>query len=126
MTALINISGLNKSYQKQQVLKDVALSVYPGQILGLVGPNGAGKTTCLQALLGLTNFEGNIEVCGFNPNTQRVKMLNEVAYISDVAVLPKWLKVNQALEYMECGHGKFDREKAEGFLAKTNIPPAAK
>ena len=111
MSALINISGLNKSYQKQQVLKDVALSVYPGQILGLVGPNGAGKTTCLQALLGLTDFDGNIEVCGFNPNKQRVEMLNEVAYISDVAVLPKWLKVNQA--HGEWQHDSQDRKRQQ-------------
>lgn len=126
MTALITLSGLSKSYSNQKVLKDVNLSVSPGQILGLVGPNGAGKTTCLQALLGLTGYEGTIDVLGYDPNRQRVQMLNEVAYISDVAVLPKWIKVEQALSYMQGVHPNFNREKAEAFLAKTNIPPAAK
>lgn len=126
MSALISISGLNKSYSNHQVLNDIDLSVAPGQILGLVGPNGAGKTTCLQALLGLTNYDGDIDVLGYNPKQQRDKMLNDVAYIADVAVLPKWLKVNQALSYMEGVHKNFNRSKAEGFLAKTNIPTTAK
>lgn len=126
MTALINISGLHKSYGEHTVLKDINLSVYPGQILGLVGPNGAGKTTCLHALLGLEKSEGNISVLGFNPYKERVKMLNDVAYISDVAVLPKWLKVKQALEYMSGIHPRFSRNKAEAFLAKTNIKANSK
>lgn len=126
MSALISISGLNKSYQSHQVLNEVELTVQPGQILGLVGPNGAGKTTCLQALLGLTNYDGHIDVLGYNPKKQRDKMLNDVAYIADVAVLPKWLKVSQALSYMEGVHTNFNRSKAEGFLAKTNIPVSAK
>lgn len=121
MTALISIKNLNKSYQDKHVLKDISLNIEPGQILGLVGPNGAGKTTCLQALLGLTRFEGSIEVLGYNPATQRSTMLNDVAYIADVAVLPKWLKVSQALTYMQGVHPNFNREKAETFLGKTNI-----
>jgi ABC-2 type transport system ATP-binding protein len=121
MKPLISINSLNKSYQDKHVLKDVNLSVAPGQILGLVGPNGAGKTTCLQALLGLTSFEGSIDVLGYDPATQRSAMLNEVAYIADVAVLPKWLKVSQALTYMQGVHPNFNREKAEIFLGKTNI-----
>jgi ABC-2 type transport system ATP-binding protein len=126
MSELISISGLNKSYSGKAVLKDVNLSVKAGQILGLVGPNGAGKTTCLQALLGLAPFEGNIDVLGYNPQKQRHQMLNDVAYIADVAVLPKWLKVEQALAYMEGVHKNFSREKAETFLAKTNISSSAK
>lgn len=126
MSALITLNGINKSYGEQPVLQQVNLSVYPGQILGLVGPNGAGKTTCLQALLGLTSYDGDIDVVGFNPSQQRAKMLNEVAYISDVAVLPKWLKVNQALSYMQGVHPKFQLDKAQAFLAKTNIPMSAK
>ena len=126
MSELISISGLNKSYSGKAVLKDVNLSVKAGQILGLVGPNGAGKTTCLQALLGLAPFEGNIDVLGYNPQKQRHQMLDEVAYIADVAVLPKWLKVEQALSYMEGVHKNFNREKAETFLAKTNISSSAK
>lgn len=126
MTALISISGLSKSYNTQKVLQNVNLTVLPGQILGLVGPNGAGKTTCLQALLGLTDYQGDINVLGYDPHKQRVKMLTEVAYIADVAVLPKWIKVLQALSYMQGVHPNFNRQKAETFLAKTNIPLSAK
>lgn len=126
MSALISITGLNKSYKTKHVLNDVNLHVSAGQILGLVGPNGAGKTTCLQALLGLTQYEGSIDVLGYNPQKQRDTMLNDVAYIADVAVLPKWLKVCQALTYMQGVHPNFNRSKAEAFLAKTNIPTSAK
>jgi len=121
MSELISITGLNKSYGKKHVVNDVNLSVHAGQIVGLVGPNGAGKTTCLQALLGLTDFEGDINVLGHHPRNDREKMLNDVAYISDVAILPKWLKVSQALTYMSEIHPNFDIEKASAFLAKTNI-----
>ena len=121
MSELISIAGLNKFYDKKHVVKEVNLSVHAGQILGLVGPNGAGKTTCLQALLGLTNFDGDISVLGYHPRKDREKMLNEVAYISDVAILPKWLKVSQALTYMSEVHPNFDIDKALEFLAKTNI-----
>lgn len=126
MTTLISINNLNKSYGAKKVVNNVNLTVQAGQILGLVGPNGAGKTTCLQAMLGLSNFDGQIDILGFNPRKEREKMLNEVAYISDVAVLPKWLKVSQALDYMGEIHKNFNREKAEGFLAKTNIEQSAK
>jgi len=121
MSELISITGLNKHYGKKQVVSDVNLSIHKGQIVGLVGPNGAGKTTCLQALLGLTDFEGDINVLGHHPRKDREKMLNDVAYISDVAILPKWLKVTQALTYMSEIHPNFDIEKAQTFLAKTNI-----
>ena len=121
MSELISITGLNKSYGHKHVVSDVNLSVHKGQILGLVGPNGAGKTTCLQSLLGLTNFEGDIDVLGHHPRKDREKMLNDVAYISDVAILPKWLIVTQALTYMNDIHPNFDIEKARVFLAKTNI-----
>jgi ABC-2 type transport system ATP-binding protein len=121
MSELISITGLNKSYGKKHVVSDVNLSIHKGQIVGLVGPNGAGKTTCLQSLLGLTDFEGDINVLGHHPRKDREKMLNDVAYISDVAILPKWLKVTQALSYMNDVHPNFDIEKAREFLAKTNI-----
>jgi ABC-2 type transport system ATP-binding protein len=121
MSELISITGLNKSYGKKHVVSDVSLSIHKGQIVGLVGPNGAGKTTCLQSLLGLTDFEGDINVLGHHPRKNREKMLNDVAYISDVAILPKWLKVTQALSYMNDVHPNFDIEKARTFLAKTNI-----
>jgi ABC-2 type transport system ATP-binding protein len=121
MNELISITGLNKSYGKKHVVSDVNLSIHKGQIVGLVGPNGAGKTTCLQSMLGLIDFEGDINVLGHHPRKDREKMLNDVAYISDVAILPKWLKVTQALSYMNDVHPNFDIEKARKFLAKTNI-----
>lgn len=126
MTDLISIQGLTKTYNNATVVNQIDLTVTAGQILGLVGPNGAGKTTCLQAILGLIDCQGSVEVLGLNPRTQRQEMLEQVAYIADVAVLPKWLKVSQALEYMAGVHPKFDIEKAETFLAKTNISKSAK
>ncbi len=121
MEALISITNLNKSYGSKKVLSGVNLSLTAGQIIGLVGPNGAGKTTCLQAVLGLTDYEGEINVLGHHPRKDRVNMLKDVAYISDVAILPKWLKVSQALSYMNEVHPNFNLAKAEAFLAKTNI-----
>ncbi|WP_057830157.1 ABC transporter ATP-binding protein [Colwellia sp. TT2012] len=121
MSSLISISNLNKSYGNKKVLSGINLSVNAGQIVGLVGPNGAGKTTCLQAILGLTDFEGDISVLGHHPRKDRVNMLKDVAYIADVAILPKWLKVSQALSYMQEIHPNFSIEKAQAFLAKTNI-----
>jgi len=121
MSPLISISKLNKSYGTKSVISNVDLAIHAGQIVGLVGPNGAGKTTCLQALLGLIDFEGDINVLGHHPRKNRVKMLNDVAYIADVAILPKWLKVSQALIYMQDIHKNFDVEKAKEFLQKTNI-----
>ena len=126
MSTMVSILGLQKSYKNKQVLNDVNLTLSAGQILGLVGPNGAGKTTCLQALLGLISYDGNIDVLGYNPRKNREKMLADVAYIADVAVLPKWIKVSQALTYMQGVHPNFNRQKAEAFLAKTNIPATAK
>jgi ABC-2 type transport system ATP-binding protein len=126
MSAMISISGLHKSYKDKQVLDDVNLTLSAGQILGLVGPNGAGKTTCLQTLLGLTSYEGEIDVLGYNPSKNRARMLLDVAYIADVAVLPKWIKVSQLLTYMQGVHPNFNQQKAKDFLAKTNIPTTSK
>ena len=121
MESLISITNVNKSYGSKKVLSGVDLTFTAGQIIGLVGPNGAGKTTCLQAILGLTDYDGEINVLGHHPRKDRVNMLKDVAYISDVAILPKWLKVSQALRYMNDIHPNFDLEKAKEFLAKTNI-----
>ena len=121
MSPLISIRKLSKSYGTKNVVSNVDLTINAGQIVGLVGPNGAGKTTCLQAILGLTDFDGDIDVLGHHPRKDRVKMLNDVAYIADVAILPKWLKVSQALTYMQDVHQNFDIEKAKMFLQKTNV-----
>ncbi|GHE84927.1 ABC transporter ATP-binding protein [Thalassotalea profundi] len=126
MSPLISIANLNKFYGRTKVVNDVNLTVSAGQILGLVGPNGAGKTTCLHALLGLADYEGEIDVLGLDPRKQREEMLKKVSYISDVAVLPKWLKVSQAIDYMAGVHPNFNREQALVFLAKTNIKHSAK
>jgi len=121
MSALISIVDLNKKYANKSVLKNISLEVKAGQILGLLGPNGAGKTTCLQSILGLISYTGSIKVMGHNPAKDRVKMLNELTYISDVAILPKWLKVEQSIRYMSASHPKFNEDKARAFLAKTNV-----
>ncbi|NQZ81035.1 MAG: ABC transporter ATP-binding protein [Colwellia sp.] len=121
MSPLISIRKLSKSYGTKNVVSNVDLTINAGQIVGLVGPNGAGKTTCLQAILGLTDFDGDIDVLGHHPRKDRVEMLNDVAYIADVAILPKWLKVSQALTYMQDVHQNFDIEKAKMFLQKTNV-----
>lgn len=121
MSELISVNNVSKSFGKKQVLSSVNFTVSAGQIVGLVGPNGAGKTTCLQAILGLIDCEGDISVLGLHPKKERVKMLNDVTYIADVAILPTWLKVSQALTYMQDIHKNFNREKADIFLAKTNI-----
>ncbi|XQW86118.1 ABC transporter ATP-binding protein [Thalassotalea piscium] len=126
MSALVSISELSKSYGRTKVLENINLTVNSGQILGLVGPNGAGKTTCLHAILGLADFNGEIKILGLDPRRQREEMLKQVSYISDVAVLPKWLKVSQAIEYMNGVHPNFDQNKALHFLAKTNIKQSAK
>jgi energy-coupling factor transporter ATP-binding protein EcfA2 len=117
METLISIENMSKSYGKKQVPKSVNLKVEKGQILGLVGPNGAGKTTCLHSILGLTSCQGDIDVLGFSPSKQRTSMLKNLAYISDVAVLPKWMKVSQSIEYMKGIHPNFRPEKAMEFLA---------
>ena len=117
MSPLISIRKLSKSYGTKNVVSNVDLTINAGQIVGLVGPNGAGKTTCLQAILGLTDFDGDIDVLGHHPWKDRVEMLNDVAYIADVAILPKWLKVSQALTYMQDVHQNFDIEKAKMFLS---------
>jgi len=102
-------------------LDGVDLRVEEGRILGLIGPNGAGKTTALNAIVGLTPYEGELRILGRDPWTTRDLLMREVCFIADVAVLPRWMKVSQALDYMEGVHPRFDRTKAEGFLRNTTI-----
>ena len=119
--ACIEARGLRKTYGSTVALDGLDLRVEEGRILGLIGPNGAGKTTALNAILGLTQFQGDLRVLGRDPWTQREDLMREVAFIADVAVLPRWIRVTQLLEYVAGVHPRFDRAKAEGFLAKTNI-----
>src|SRR3984893_3344920 len=117
--ACIEARGLRKAFGTTIALDGMDLRVEEGRILGLIGPNGAGKTTALNAILGLTPYEGELRVLGRNPWTERDQLMRDVCFISDVAVLPRWIKVSQALDYVAGVHPRFDRSKAESFLAKT-------
>ncbi|MCU1256302.1 MAG: multidrug transporter ATP-binding protein [Candidatus Angelobacter sp.] len=119
--ACIEARGLRKSFGKTIALDGVNLRVEEGRILGLIGPNGAGKTTALNAILGLTPYQGELRVLGRNPWTERDQLMRDVCFIADVAVLPRWIRVSQALDYVAGVHPRFDRAKAEAFLAKTTI-----
>ena len=119
--ATIEARGLRKAYGSTIALDGANLRVEEGRILGLIGPNGAGKTTALNAILGLVPYEGELTVLGRNPWTERDLLMRDVCFIADVAVLPRWMRVSQALDYVEGVHPRFDRVKSEGFLAKTDI-----
>src|SRR5437773_822754 len=119
--ATIEARGLRKVFGTTVALDDVDLRVEEGRILGLIGPNGAGKTTALNAILGLTSYDGQLSVLGRDPWNAREELMRDVSFIADVAVLPRWIRVSQLLDYVVGVHPKFDRVKAEGFLAKTTI-----
>jgi len=118
---VIEARGLRKTFGKTVALDGLDLRIEEGRIVGLIGPNGAGKSTALNAILGLTSYQGELRVLGRDPWTARDQLMRDVCFIADVAVLPRWIKVSQALEYVAGVHPRFDRAKAEGFLAKTNI-----
>ena len=117
----IEARGLRKAFGTTIALDGVDLDVEDGRILGMIGPNGAGKTTALNAILGLTPYQGQLKVLGRDPWTERDQLMCDVCFIADVAVLPRWMKVAQALDYVGGVHPRFDRAKAESFLAKTTI-----
>ena len=117
----IKARGLRKAYGSTVALDGLDLQVPSGRILGLIGPNGAGKSTALNAFLGLTPYEGELRVLGRDPWTERNELMRDVCFIADVAVLPRWMKVSQALDYVEGVHPRFDRAKAEAFLDRTKI-----
>jgi ABC-2 type transport system ATP-binding protein len=123
---VIEARGLRKTFGKTIALDGVDLHVDEGRILGLIGPNGAGKSTALNAILGLTQYHGELRVLGRNPWDERDQLMRDVCFISDVAVLPRWMRVSQALDYVAGVHPRFDRAKAEGFLAKTDIQRTSK
>ncbi|PYX25525.1 MAG: multidrug ABC transporter ATP-binding protein [Acidobacteria bacterium] len=124
--ACIEARGLRKAFGSTVALDGIDLRIEEGRIVGLIGPNGAGKTTALNAILGLTPYHGELKVLGRDPWKERDQLMRDVCFIADVAVLPRWLRVSQALDYVEGVHPRFDRAKAEGFLAKTTIKSTSK
>jgi ABC-2 type transport system ATP-binding protein len=124
--ACIEARGLRKAFGTTVALDGINLRVEEGRILGLIGPNGAGKTTALNAILGLTPYQGELNVLGRNPWAERDQLMRDVCFIADVAVLPRWMRVWQALDYVAGVHPRFDRAKAEGFLARTTIKRSSK
>jgi ABC-2 type transport system ATP-binding protein len=121
MNSIIEARGLTKRYRGKQAVAGVDFTIGAGRIVGLIGRNGAGKTTVIKSILGLTPYDGSLAVLGRNPTTQRDELMREVSFIADVAVLPKWLKVRNALDYVAAVHPAFDRAKAESFLATTDV-----
>jgi ABC-2 type transport system ATP-binding protein len=123
MSAVITASGLSKQYKSSLALDNVSFQIAPGRIVGLIGPNGAGKTTALKAILGLTDFTGELNVLGFDPRKQRDSLMGEVCFIADVAVLPRWIRVHEVVDFVANVHPRFDRQKCEAFLARTKLTP---
>jgi ABC-2 type transport system ATP-binding protein len=123
---VIEARGLRKTYGTTIAVDGVDVHVEEGRILGLIGPNGAGKSTVLNAMLGLTPYQGELKVLGHDPWTERDQLMRDVCFIADVAVMPRWIRVSQVLDYVAGVHPRFDRAKAEGFLAKTNIRRSSK
>jgi ABC-2 type transport system ATP-binding protein len=122
----VRVRGLTKRYGKSTALDQVNFEVMPGRIVGLIGPNGSGKTTALKALLGLIPSEGEIRVLGLDPRTQRDTLMREVCFIADVAVLPRWLRVCDAVDFVAAVHPRFNREKAMRYIGKTKLTPVMK
>ncbi len=123
---VIEARGLRKAFGATIALDGIDLRVEEGRILGLIGPNGAGKTTALNAILGLTPYQGELKVLGRDPWSERDQLMRDVCFIADVAVLPRWMRVSQALDYVAGVHPRFDRAKADTFLAKTTIRRASR
>jgi ABC-2 type transport system ATP-binding protein len=126
MTSLVSARSVSKSFGSVQAVDDVSFDIDKGKIMGLIGPNGAGKTTLLKAVLGLTDCEGSLSVLGLDPFRQRKELMQNICFIADVAVLPRWIRVNQLLDFVEAVHPRFSRTRAEELLARTKILPKAK
>jgi ABC-2 type transport system ATP-binding protein len=124
--ACVEARGLRKAFGTTIALDGIDLRIEEGRIVGLIGPNGAGKSTALNAILGLTSYQGQLRVLGRDPWTERDRLMRDVCFIADVAVLPRWMRVSQALEYVAGVHPRFDRAKAEALLAKTTIQRSSK
>ena len=126
MSAVITAKHLSKRYGKVVALDDASFEVQPGRIVGLIGPNGSGKTTTLKAILGLSRFDGELNVLGLDPRLQRDELMKDVCFIADVAILPRWLKVKDAIKFVEGVHPRFNRERAEKYIASTKLSPDMK
>ena len=124
--SVVSARGLRKVYKNKVALDNTAFDIAPGRIVGLIGPNGAGKTTALKALLGLIPFDGELRVLGRDPRTERDELMNDVCFIADVAVLPRWIRVREAIEFVAGVHPRFDRARCERFLANTQLKPQMK
>lgn len=126
MSEIVRVTQARKSFGTHVVLDNIDCAITQGRIVGLIGANGAGKTTLLRALLGLTDVDGDIRVMGYDPRTQRDLMMEKVAYIPDVAILPRWMKVQQIVDYVAKVHPQFQRARCDQLLAKTSLPRQAK
>jgi len=126
MSTVISANGLSKTYKDSRALAGASFQIQSGRIVGLIGPNGAGKTTALKAILGLTDFDGELSVLGMDPRHSRGKLMEQVCFIADVAVLPRWLCVKDAVDFVAAVHPRFSREKCEAFLARTKLTPRMK
>jgi ABC-2 type transport system ATP-binding protein len=120
---VIRAKGLTKRYGATIALDHADLQIPAGRIVGLIGPNGAGKTTALRAILGLTEFEGELSILGLDPRAHRTELMQQVCFIADVAVLPRWMRVSEAIDFVAGVHPRFSREKCQAFLARTKIKP---
>jgi ABC-2 type transport system ATP-binding protein len=126
MTSLVSAQGVSKQFGSFTAVDNVSFEIESGKILGLIGPNGAGKTTLLKAVLGLTDCEGQLSVMGLDPFRQRKELMQNICFIADVAVLPRWIRVTQLLDYVEAIHPNFSRKRAEELLAQTKIRSTSK
>jgi ABC-2 type transport system ATP-binding protein len=126
VSAVISAKGMTKRYGKSVAVDNISFDIPAGKIVGLIGPNGSGKTSTLKAALGLIPFEGELSVLGFDPRTQRDQLMQEVCFIADVAILPRWLRVGDAIDFVAGVHPRFDRKKAERYLANTKLKPSMK
>ena len=124
MNAVVQARDLSKRYGAMRALDGASFSIAPGRIVGLIGPNGAGKTTALKAILGLTDFEGELSVLGLDPRKQRRELMQHVCFIADVAVLPRWIRVSEVVDFVAGVHPRFSREKCQHFLSRTKLKPA--
>jgi ABC-2 type transport system ATP-binding protein len=126
MTSLVSARNVSKNYGAVRAVDDVSFDIEKGCITGLIGPNGAGKTTLLKAVLGLTDCQGSLSVLGLDPFRQRKELMQNICFIADVAVLPRWIRVYQLLNFVEAVHSNFSRERAEELLSRTKIRAKAK